>query len=64
METGILREYFDELLIRTPNGIFSLCKGSEEAVRIKKDQYIGKQVRFFLLPSNKAVCIFSNHYQA
>ena len=56
METGILREYFNELFIKTPQGIFSLCKGSDEALRPQKEKYIGKQIRFFLLPSNKAAC--------
>jgi hypothetical protein len=58
METGILRELFDELLIKSPQGVYGLCKGSEDAIRIKKEKYIGQQVRFYLLPSNKAVCIY------
>lgn len=58
METGILRELFDELLIKSPKGVYCLCKGSEDAIRIKKEKYIGQQVRFYLLPSNKAVCIY------
>ncbi len=57
METGILRELFDELLIKSPLGVYSLCKGSEDAIRTKKENYIGKQVQFYLLPSNKAVCV-------
>jgi hypothetical protein len=56
METGILREYFNELFIKTPQGIFSLCKGSDEALRSQKEKYVGKPIRYFLLPSNKAVC--------
>ena len=58
METGILREMFDELLIKSSKGVYSLCKGSEDAIRIKKEKYIGQPVRFYLLPSNKAVCIY------
>ncbi|NJK95041.1 MAG: hypothetical protein HC905_09130 [Bacteroidales bacterium] len=58
METGIIREFFDEILIKTPKGIFELCKGSEEAIKIKKELYIGQQVKFYILPSNKAACIF------
>ncbi len=58
METGILRELFDELLIKSPKGVYCLCKGSEDAIRIKKEKYIGQPVRFYLLPSNKAVCIY------
>jgi hypothetical protein len=58
METGIIKESFDELLIKSSHGIYGLCKGSEDAIRIKKDDFIGKQVKFFLLPSNKAACIF------
>lgn len=58
MKTGILKEYFDELLISTPDGIFSLCKGSEEAIRSEKVKFLNKQMSFYLLPSNKAICIY------
>jgi len=58
METGILREYLDELIIKSPYGMFSLCKGSEDAIRTKKDKFLGRTVKFYLLPSNKAFCTF------
>jgi hypothetical protein len=58
METGILKELFDDLFVKSPKGVYSLCKGSEEAIRTKKEKYIDQPVRFYLLPSNKAVCIF------
>lgn len=58
METGIIKEFFDDLLVKSAKGNFSLCKGSEEAIRLKKEDYIGKQVQYYLLPSNKAVCVF------
>jgi hypothetical protein len=58
MRKGILKEYFDELLITTPNGNFALCKGSEEAIKQQKEQFLGKTFSFILLPSNKAVCLY------
>lgn len=59
METGILRELFDELLIKSSKGvIYGLCKGSEDAIRLKKEKYLDQPVRFYVLPSNKAVCIY------
>ena len=58
METGIIKEFFDELLIESPRGVFSLCRGSEEAIRSTKNKFIGQKMRYYLLSSNKAVCVF------
>jgi hypothetical protein len=58
METGILKELFDELLIESPRGVFCLCRGSEEAIRVTKDKFLGQKMHYYLLPSNKAVCVF------
>jgi hypothetical protein len=57
METGILKEYFNDLIIKTPDATFSLCKGSEEALQKNKSKYIGRHIQFYLLSSNKAVCV-------
>lgn len=57
MEKGILKEYFNDLFIVTKNGVYFLCKGSEIAIRYRKDNLLGKEITFVLLPSNKAVCL-------
>lgn len=58
METGVIKEFFDELLIESHRGVFVLCRGSEEAIRSTKSNFIGQRMRYYLLPSNKAVCVF------
>ena len=57
MKTGILREFSNELQIETQNGIFRLCKGSEQAIRDQKEKFLDKEINFVLLPSNKAVVL-------